>query len=65
MSGSLHSFKYRLAYVVGGKCVLRYDNELGKGDHRHTGRKEKPYDFVFVNQLLDDFLADVARWKEK
>ena len=65
MSGSLHSFKYRLAYVVGGKCVLRYDNELGKSDHRHAGRKEKPYDFVFVNQLLDDFLADVARWREK
>ena len=65
MSGSLHSFKYRLAYVVGGKCVLRYDNELGKGDHRHTGRKEKPYDFVSVDQLLDDFLADVARWREK
>jgi hypothetical protein len=65
MSGSLHSFKYRLAYVVGGKCVLRYDNELGKSDHRHAGRKEKPYDFVSVDQLLDDFLADVARWKEK
>ena len=65
MSGSLHSFKYRLAYVVGGKCVLRYDNELGKGDHRHAGRKEKPYDFVSVDQRLDDFLADVARWREK
>jgi hypothetical protein len=65
MSGSLHSFKYRLAYVVGGKCVLRYDNELGKGDHRHTVRKEKPYAFVSVDQLLDDFLADVARWREK
>ena len=65
MSGSLHSFKYRLAYVVGGECVLRYDNELGKSDHRHAGRKEKPYDFVSVDQLLDDFLADVARWREK
>ncbi len=65
MSGSLHSFKYRLAYVVCGKCVLRYENESGKGDHRHAGKKEKPYDFVSVDQLLDDFLADVARWKEK
>jgi hypothetical protein len=65
MSGSLQGFKYRLAYVVGGKCVLRYDNELGKGDHRHTVRKEKPYAFVSVDQLLDDFLADVARWREK
>ena len=65
ISGSRHQFKYRLAFVVGDECVLRYDNESGKGDHRHVGRKEKPYDFVSVDQLLDDFLADVARWKEK
>ncbi|MCP5110120.1 MAG: hypothetical protein GY953_04720 [bacterium] len=30
---STHEFKYGLAYVVGGRCVLRYDNERGKGDH--------------------------------
>jgi hypothetical protein len=62
-SGSAHSFKYRLAYVVEGECVLRYDNESGKGDHRHMGGKETTYVFVSVDQLLDDFLADVARWK--
>jgi hypothetical protein len=65
MDGSLHRFKYRLAYVVRGECVLRYDNESGKGDHRHSGRTEKPYAFVSVDQLLDDFLRDVARWKGK
>jgi hypothetical protein len=43
--------------------VLRYDNEAGKGDHRHVGTKEMPYVFVSVDQLLDDFLADVAAWK--
>ena len=63
LSGSTHSFKYRLAYVVDGECVLRYDNESGKGDHRHMGGKETTYVFVSVDQLLDDFLADVARWK--
>ena len=63
LSGSTHSFKYRLAYVVEGECVLRYDNESGKGDHRHMGGKETTYVFVSVDQLLDDFLADVARWK--
>ena len=63
LSGSTHSFKYRLAYVVEGECVLRYDNESGKGDHRHMGGKETPYVFISVDQLLDDFLADVARWK--
>jgi hypothetical protein len=44
---------------------LRYDNELGEGDHRHFGRTEKPYAFESVDQLLDDFLRDVARWKGK
>jgi hypothetical protein len=63
LSGSSHSFKYRLAYVVEGKCVLRYDNESGKGDHRHVGGKESTHVFVSVDQLLDDFLADVAIWK--
>ena len=63
LSGSTHSLKYRLAYVVDGECVLRYDNETGKGDHRHVGSKEMPYGFVSADKLLDDFLADGATWK--
>jgi hypothetical protein len=43
--------------------VLSCDNDAGKGDHRHMDAKERPYVFVFVDQLLDDFLADVATWK--
>ena len=38
--GSTHRFKYRLALVVEGVCVLRYDNEVGKGDHKHFGGKQ-------------------------
>jgi len=38
LSGSRHGFKYRLALVVDGNCVLRYDNEAGKGDHKHIGK---------------------------
>ena len=64
LRGSSHFYKYRLAYVVQGQCVLRYDNEPGKGDHRHLGATEQPYAFVSVDQLLDDFLADVATWGE-
>ena len=41
--GSIHRFKYRLALVADSVCVLRYDNEAGKGDHRHIGRVEKLY----------------------
>ncbi|MFM8294728.1 MAG: DUF6516 family protein, partial [Microcystaceae cyanobacterium] len=26
---SEHPYKYRLAYIVNGQCVLRYDNERG------------------------------------
>jgi hypothetical protein len=60
-----HSFKYRLTYVVDGLCVLRYDNETTKGDHRHIGDREEPYDFRTPEALLDDFWSDVARWRER
>ena len=46
LPGSIHSFKYRLALVVDGICVLRYDNEAGKGDHKHKGKEETPYEFI-------------------
>jgi hypothetical protein len=59
---STHLFKYRLAYVVEERCVLRYDNERGKGDHRHTETREEPYTFSTPDQLMADFEADVARW---
>jgi hypothetical protein len=51
LPGSVHSYKYRLAFVVDGKCILRYDNEAGKGDHRHVGTKEIPYAFSTVDRL--------------
>ncbi len=43
---SKHDLKYALAYVVSGVCVLRYDNEPGKGDHRHLGALEMRYEFT-------------------
>ena len=62
---SSHEFKYRLAYVVGDLCVLRYDNERGKGDHRHTETMEEPYAFSTPDQLMADFEADIARWNHE
>ncbi|MCU0611358.1 MAG: DUF6516 family protein [Candidatus Eisenbacteria bacterium] len=62
---STHGFRCRLAYVVGGQCVLRYDNERGKGDHRHTETTEESYDFSTPDQLMVDFTADVARWNNE
>jgi Family of unknown function (DUF6516) len=61
--GSTHSFRYRLALVVDDVCVLRYDNEAGKGDHKHRGGKETPYVFTTPAQLLADFWNDVNRWR--
>ncbi|MBU2729255.1 toxin-antitoxin system TumE family protein [Acidithiobacillus caldus] len=63
--GSAHSFKYRLAYVVLGDCVLRYDNEAGKGDHRHVGGTEEVYRFSSPRQLMADFFEDIARWNDE
>jgi hypothetical protein len=62
VEGSAHGFKYRLAYVVRGKCVLRYDNEVGKGDHRHFGQAESDYSFTTPDQLIADFQHDIERW---
>ena len=56
VSGSQHVFKYRLAFVVDGVCVLRYDNETGKGDHRHAGDDEEAYAFSSPRQLHGRFL---------
>lgn len=58
-----HSFKYRLALVVDGVCVLRFDNEAGKGDHKHVGSSEKPYKFCGPKTLLIDFWREVDKWR--
>jgi hypothetical protein len=63
VTGSRHRFKYRLAFVVEGVCVLRYDNEAGKGDHRHIRNKESRYNFVDPDTLLADFWRDVEKWR--
>ena len=65
LDGSSHSYKYRLAYVVGGECVLRYDNEAGKGDHRHYRGKEGKYAFSTPDKLMGDFQHDIARWNHE
>jgi hypothetical protein len=64
-AGSAHEFKYRLAYVVHGACVVRYDNEAGKGDHRHFGKRESAYAFRSPEKLIADFERDIARWNRE
>jgi hypothetical protein len=59
--GSTHEFKYRLFYGRPGIRLVGYDNEPGKGDHRHYVDREEPYLFTTPEQLIRDFLADVRR----
>jgi hypothetical protein len=61
LAGSTHPYKYRLAYVLNGQCVLRYDNEAGKGNHLHINGQEISYNFVSTEQLIDDFFAHIKR----
>jgi hypothetical protein len=57
-----HALKYRMHYGrVDGTCIVRYDNEIGKGDHRHIGKREEPYPFTDIETLLNDFFDDVAK----
>ena len=61
--GSRHAFKYSLAFVVNGRCVLRYDNERGKGDHKHVGEEQISYVFTTPQALLNDIWNDVDNWR--
>ncbi len=61
LSPSKHRFKYRLAYGVAGECVVRYGNELPKGNPRHVGALESLYPFSTPDQLMAHFNADLMR----
>lgn len=58
---STHAFKYRLYYGRRGERIVGFDNERGKGDHCHLDGREHPYRFVSVEQLIEDFIAEVER----
>jgi hypothetical protein len=60
---SEHGFKYRLVFARDGQRVVGYDNERGKGDHRHLRDTERPYRFKDVPTLLEDFMRDVEASK--
>ena len=58
---SEHRFKYSCFYGRPGERVVLYDNERGKGDHRHYGAREQSYRFTTIEALIADFLGDVRR----
>jgi Family of unknown function (DUF6516) len=58
--GSAHRLKYSLYYGQAGHRLVGYDNERGKGDHRHYGDRQESYAFATVEQLIADFENDVT-----
>lgn len=58
---SSHLYKYRLFFGKNGQRIVGYGNERGKGDHCHLDGVEYAYAFVSVDQLKNDFLAEVTR----
>ena len=63
LNPNTHRYKYRLYYGSAGVSRVRYDNERGKGDHRHIGENEDDYVFATLEQLLEDFRRDVENWR--
>jgi hypothetical protein len=56
-----HHYNYRFAYVKDGICRLRYDNEAGKGDHKHLDEKQQPINFTSPKALIRSFFDEVAQ----
>ena len=56
---SVHWLKYSLFYGRPGIREVGYDNERGKGDHRHFQGEETAYAFSSVEQLVADSWSDV------
>ena len=60
---SAHGFKYRLVFVREGQRLVGYDNERGKGDHKHLRDRQVNYTFVDIQTLVEDFLRDVEQFR--
>jgi hypothetical protein len=57
--GSQHHYKYRRYYGKDGVRIVGYDNERGKGDHKHIHGEQHPYIFSGLDTLVNDFLHDM------
>ena len=54
-----HGYKYSLFFGRPGERVVGFDNERGKGDHKHVLGTETGYVFTSIAQLLRDFRDEV------
>jgi hypothetical protein len=58
---SAHRFKYSFFYGRPGERLVLFDNERGKGDHKHIGEVESSYAFESIEKLTKDFMIEVRR----
>ena len=58
---SSHRFKYSFFYGRPGERLVLFDNERGKGDHKHIRDVESSYAFESIEKLTVDFLSEVRR----
>ena len=61
LKGSRHRYKYRLYFGKDGVCLVRLDNEQGKGDHIHVNGIESPYYFTNIPGLMRDFKEAIQK----
>ena len=45
--------------------MLRYDDEAGKGDHRHLIGTEARYRFATLDKLFADFERDIGSYLDE
>ena len=65
LPASRYPFKYRLAYIANERCAIRFDNEVGKGDHKHLDEIEVPYVFSNLDSLQADFWTEVNKRRRR
>jgi hypothetical protein len=56
-----HGLRYRFFCGSAEACLVRYDNETGKGEHRHYGDPEQVYLSESIERLVEGFRNDYAR----
>ena len=60
-----HGLKYSLLHGRPGERIIGYDNETGKGDHRHYREREESYRFTTFEALILDFMNDVKEERKR
>ena len=64
LAPSRHRYKYALFYGRPSERIVLFDDERGKGDHRHILEVESAYAFSTPEQLVEDFQAAVRAIQE-